>query len=274
MTSTVHDLASMFAVDSDQCAKFRHDGFLFLRSVATPEEIEYFHPRIIRLADEYARTRAVRSGREEIQPLFEYVPNVWRKDDELKEFILSPRFARIAAELMGVARVRLYHDEAILKDPRGFPAPWHKDHLDWPLSTHNTVKMWLAIADVTLEMAPIRFAVGSHHGGRFPEVFPSYESDELFDRIIHDHNIPVVAHAMEAGDAIFFSGEILHSTRANSSNRRREALAIIYFADGARVMAPNNEYRRADMEEFLPGLTPGDLAASALNPCVYPVEHA
>jgi ectoine hydroxylase-related dioxygenase (phytanoyl-CoA dioxygenase family) len=74
---------------------------------------------------------------------------------------------------------------------------------------------------------------------------------------------------MKAGDASFHSGEILHSTHANNGSARREALAVIYFADGTRVMTPNHEHRQIDMAEFLPGLPPGDLAASPLNPLLY-----
>jgi ectoine hydroxylase-related dioxygenase (phytanoyl-CoA dioxygenase family) len=101
---------------------------------------------------------------------------------------------------------------------------------------------------------------------------PSYEADQLFDRIIRNHKIPVVSYVMNAGDACVYSGETLHSTYGNESRSRREALAVSYFADGTRVMYPNHEHRRVDMEEFLPGLKPDDPAASFLNPLLYTSE--
>jgi ectoine hydroxylase-related dioxygenase (phytanoyl-CoA dioxygenase family) len=273
MVSTAYDLAKAYPIDADQCAHYRRAGHILLRNVATAEEIEYHHALIVRLVDSYARTHEVQleSGLRAL--LHEYLANVWRRDEELKEFVLCPRFARVAAELMGVSGVRLYHDEAIVKEPGGHPAPWHKDHFGWPLATHQTIKMWLALADISCEMSAISFATGSQHAGLFPEVRPSYESNELFKRIIHDHRIPVVSYSMNAGDAIFFSGEILHSTQANTSSKPRQTLAIIYFADGTRVMKPNHEHRQADLEEFLPGLAPGDLAAGDLNPLLYPLKE-
>jgi hypothetical protein len=273
MVSIAYDLAKVYPIDVDQSAQYRRDGHILLRNVATAEEVEYLHPIIVRLVDSHARTHEVPIGPGQRAPLYEYVPNVWRRDEELREFVLCPRFARIAAELMGVSGVRLYHDEAIVKEPGGLPAPWHKDHFGWPLATHQTIKMWLALTDISYEMAAISFATGSHHAGLFPEVFPSYESNELFKRIIHDHRIPVVCYPMKAGDALFFSGEILHSTHANASSKSRQSLAIIYFADGTRVMKPNHEHRQADLEEFLPGLTPGEPAASDVNPLLYPPEE-
>jgi len=49
----------------------------------------------------------------------------------------------------------------------------------------------------------------------------------------------------------------------------REIMTIIYFADGARVSEPTNPHSPKDLERWLPGLKPGDLAASPLNPVVY-----
>ena len=269
MESMTYDLARPYPVDADQCAKYRRDGHILLRGVVAPEEIEYYRPLITCLVDKHARTRDVRVAPNETKALLEYVANVWQMSEEIKEFVCAKRFARIAAGLMGVRGVRLYHDEALVKEPGRHPTPWHKDHYSWPLATHHTIKMWLALGDIRVEMAAIRYATGTHRAGQFPEVPPSYQSDELFSRIIHDHKIPVVSYSMKAGDASFHSGEILHSTFANTSSKRREALAVTYFADGTRVMTPNHEHRQVDMVEFLPGLTPGDLAASALNPLLY-----
>ena len=46
-------------------------------------------------------------------------------------------------------------------------------------------------------------------------------------------------------------------------------MTVIYFADGTRVLAPANPFQEADARAFLPGVKPGDLAASELNPLLY-----
>jgi hypothetical protein len=274
MEAITFDLARPYPVNADQCAQYRRDGHILLRGVAEPEEIEYYSPLVTDLVGQHAKTLVVRVATDETPSLLEYVANVWQKSEEIKEFVYARRFARIAATLMGVRGVRLYHDEALVKEAGGCATPWHKDHYSWPLATHHTIKMWLALADVQIEMAAIRYATHSHRAGQFPEVSPSYESEQLFGRIIRQHNMPVVSCAMKAGDASFHSGEILHSTTANTTSECRKSLAVIYFADGTRVMTPNHEHRQVDLAEFLPGLTPGDLAASHLNPLLYSSDEA
>ncbi len=47
-------------------------------------------------------------------------------------------------------------------------------------------------------------------------------------------------------------------------------MTIIYIADGARIIDPaGNINREDDIESWMPGLKPGDLAASHLNPLLY-----
>ncbi len=75
--------------------------------------------------------------------------------------------------------------------------------------------------------------------------------------------------ALRAGDATFHRGTTVHAAGANRSGTRREIMTIIYFADGARVVEPDTEHRRADRDAFLPGLGAGDLAAGPLNPLLY-----
>jgi hypothetical protein len=49
----------------------------------------------------------------------------------------------------------------------------------------------------------------------------------------------------------------------------RQVMTIIYFADGTRVIEPQNEKHSGDLAKWLPGCKPGDMAASPLNPVVW-----
>ena len=46
----------------------------------------------------------------------------------------------------------------------------------------------------------------------------------------------------------------------------REVMTIIYFADGARVTKPNSTHQQADLDAWLGGKQPGEIADSQLNP--------
>jgi ectoine hydroxylase-related dioxygenase (phytanoyl-CoA dioxygenase family) len=270
METMTFDLSNVYAISADQRTKYRHDGFVILRGAATPEEIAFYRPLIIDLVEQCAKTEHLQERSGIFQTLYAQVSNVWRQNDDVRALVHATRFSRLAAELMGVRSVRLYHDEALIKDPGANQSPWHKDHYNWPLATHHTIKLWLALSDIPLETGAIRFAAGTHRAGQFPELTPSYEADQLFNRIIRQHRVPVESFAMKAGDMACYAGELLHAALANASDARREALAIIYYEDGTRVMEPNHQNRRLDMEQFLPGLKPGDLAASSLNPLLFP----
>jgi hypothetical protein len=269
METTTFDLSGQYPITPEQAAQYRKEGHIFLRGVASPEEAAHYRPLITGLVEEVARRRDMRVRLEDLSTLYTEVSNVWRRSKAIRTFIFARRFARIAAELMGVNAVRLYHDQALLKDPGGSPTPWHKDHFCWPLATRQTIKMWLALSDVSPEMGGMVFATGSNHGALFPEVPFSNNLQEIFTRVIRDHRIPTPVYDMKAGDATFHSGDTLHSALGNRSTHRREVIAVIYYADGTHVMVPNHEHRRVDLREFLPGLNPGDLAASDLNPLLY-----
>jgi len=46
-------------------------------------------------------------------------------------------------------------------------------------------------------------------------------------------------------------------------------MTVIYFADGLRAVEPDHPFRAFDLKIWLPGVQPGDLAASDINPVLY-----
>ena len=88
--------------------------------------------------------------------------NIWTKDELVKEFVFSRRLARIAAELMGTAGVRMYHDQALYKEAGGGFTPWHADQYYWPLASTHSVTAWIPLQATPMEMGPLAFAPKSH----------------------------------------------------------------------------------------------------------------
>ena len=54
---------------------------------------------------------------------FLQIMNLWTKSDLVKEIVFSHKLASIATDLLEVDGVRLYHDQALYKEPRGRPYP-------------------------------------------------------------------------------------------------------------------------------------------------------
>jgi ectoine hydroxylase-related dioxygenase (phytanoyl-CoA dioxygenase family) len=108
---------------------------------------------------------------------------LWNRDEGVARFTLAKRFARIAAELMGVEGVRLYHDVSINKEAGGGYTPWHQDAYYWPMDTPHTITMWMPLVDITHEMGGLNFASGSQHDGYLGEGI-SDDSQAFYDDVI------------------------------------------------------------------------------------------
>jgi ectoine hydroxylase-related dioxygenase (phytanoyl-CoA dioxygenase family) len=119
-------------------------------------------------------------------------------------------------------------------------------------------------------MGTMWFASGSHLDGYLGDMPISDDSEQKFEECIQSSGYKI-AHgvAMNAGDATFHYGWTLHGAPPNATERTREVMTVILYADGARVTVPGNFNRQRDLERWLPGLKPGDLAATELNPLVF-----
>ncbi len=261
-----------YALTAEQIERYRKDGHVVLRGVASDEEIAVYRPMLVRGVEKYKiEVRPLEERDTTYSKAFLQIMNLWTKDEGIAEFVQARRFAKIAAELMGVSGVRLYHDQALFKEPGGGHTPWHQDQFYWPLDTNNTITMWMPLVDVSPEMGPMGFASGSQRAGYIGKLAISDESHEIFKQYVLDKGYTVASNgAMKAGDVSFHSGWTLHSAPPNQTSRMREIMTIIYFADGVRVGEVDHPNRENDLKTWLPGLKPGDVAASPLNPLLYP----
>ncbi len=267
--SSLPDLDAADTVTPEQAQAYRRDGHVLLRGVASPAEVAAYRPEIVRAADQYNTETRAMADRDTYAKAFLQIMNLWAQDEAVRRFTLAKRFGKIASDLMGVDGVRLYHDQALFKEPGGGPTPWHQDQYYWPLDTNDTITMWMPLVDVPTSMGALTFASGSQREGFLGHLKISDESEEHFDDLVRGRGFPLVVDAMAAGDATFHSGWILHNAPGNPTDRVREVMTIIYIADGAHVTVPDNPNRERDMSRWMPGLKPGDLAASELNPLVY-----
>ena len=262
-------LESVYRLSGEQVKQFQTDGHIMLRGLATSDEVAAYRPYIRSILEEVTERKAKQGRPGGYASFFAQVTNIWRLHDATLRFVIARRFARVAAELMGAPGVRLYHDQALFKPAGGKATPWHQDQVYWPLDTPRTITMWMPLVDLTREMGTMVFAAGSHREGPLTQLAISDASDAFFDRLVRDRGFPLQSYDLKAGDATFHGGWTAHATHPNSSNSVREVMTIIYYADGARIVEPDNDYRRVDLEAFHPGQRPGEPAASALNPLLY-----
>ena len=199
--------------------------------------------------------------------------NLWEVDEAVARLTLSPRFGKIAADLMGADRIRLYHDQALFKESGGGPTPWHQDQFYWPLECRTTT-MWMPLVEATTIMGTMKFASGSQSLGYVSAIGISDESESFFDRYIAEKGLPIHASGtLQAGDVTFHNGWVLHAAGGNGTETMREAMTIIFFEDGAKIIEPDHQNRKNDLARWFPGQAPGELAGSKLNPVVFSRSH-
>lgn len=272
-----------YALSSEQIEGFERDGHVLLRGVVAPAEMAAYRPLLVEAVDHHdlerqAMERSV-SGHSQG---WKFVENLWRLNPVARQFVLARRFGKIAADLLGVEAVRLFRDQSYFKASGGGNTPWHQDGYFMPLDTADSVTMWIALSDVSADMATMTFVSGSHRRGYLGTSMPLDASMDEFERSLVGSGMHLANYgAMAAGDASFHTGWTLHGTRQNTSPRMREALVVVFFADGARIAMPPvpadalpqerfaATIRQHNLDTCLPGLRPGDLAQTHMNPIVY-----
>jgi ectoine hydroxylase-related dioxygenase (phytanoyl-CoA dioxygenase family) len=267
------DLNDLRETDPHAVEAFVRDGHALVGSLASAEEVAAYRPALVAAAESRRFERRPLAERDTYGKAFLQMMNLWTIDDAARRFVCAHRFAKVAADLLGVEGVRLYHDQALFKEPDGGPTPWHQDQVYWPLGTTSTITMWMPLVDLSEEVGSMVFASGSHLRGDAGAGEISDRSNEAISQLIEQEGIALSTHgALRAGDATFHAGWTLHSAGSNPTGQTREVITIIYYADGARVTEPTAR-QRFDLQLWLGGLEPGDLAAGERHPLLYSRAH-
>ena len=245
---------------------YERDGFVKIKNVFDERVLAHYGDHISAEVVRRNRNLAPMDERDTYHKAFLQITNLWCTNEIAYEFVLGKRLASIAAQLLGVERVRLYHDQALYKEPGGGITPWHADQFYWPLSSDKTITAWVPLQATPLEMGPLAFAAGSHRMGFGRDLEISDESERSLRRALENGRYREVNEAFEAGEVSFHSGWTFHHTGANTSGQARAVMTVIYMEDGIRLIEPERKQHYLDWEAFMPGVEPGEVVDSPLNP--------
>ncbi len=262
------DLESHYPLTPDQVRFFRQQGYIKLKNVLSAETFAHYGREISAKVLELNTMQLPMEQRTTYEKAFLQIMNLWTHSQVVQEFVYSKRLARMAAELMGCRGVRLYHDQALYKEPGGGVTPWHADQYYWPLDSDNTVTVWIPLQATPMELGPLAFSAGSHRFefGRDLEI--SDESEQTLGQTLKDRS-KLIDEPFDLGEVSFHYGWTFHRAGANATNRPREVITIIYFDQDARVIQPKNKNQIADLKTWLPGARIGEVADTPLNPVLY-----
>jgi ectoine hydroxylase-related dioxygenase (phytanoyl-CoA dioxygenase family) len=259
------NLNDEYPLNKEQINQYQRDGHIFLPQVMDVKEVNDFHPYVKDLVFNYKLENVPEEDRKYygVEKAFPTVMNMWEVNNKIKKLTFAKRFAKIAADLMGVEGVRLYHDSSIFLPPGGGAIPWHTDSAYMlPIHPDKTITMWLALNHIPEEIGSMGFVSRSHELATEDVVLAARKG------------YPLVSYgAMEPGDATFHSGLTLHYAAGNPTENYREVLTIIYIADNLTIIEPeenkSKEARNYHLRRLFPGRKPGDSAESELTPLIY-----
>ncbi|MEM6731801.1 MAG: phytanoyl-CoA dioxygenase family protein [Myxococcota bacterium] len=258
------ELEAPFPLTDDHRRFFRENGYIKLSEVLSAGAVLRLRRELVSALQETFGVD-VDGG---VQDRFLSMEMAWLSNDTLRAFVLSPRIAGICGRLLGVDGVRLYHDNILSKEPGCGRTPWHYDATHFPLDTDDVVTAWIPAQPIPREMGPLAFArpIDTYRlieGHTFDTKNTSY--DRLIIETLREHNIAVEDGPFALGEVSFHHNLSLHTAESNRTDRSRMVLANTFFRDDARVVE-RPTLISGDWKKFLPGVKPGELAATELNP--------
>ena len=266
-TGLRHELDAVYPLTREQVEFYAKNGYVKLRNVLSAAVLEDYGRAISERVAQLSADALPMEQRTTYGKAFLQIMNLWRQSEKAEEFVMGQRLARIAAELMGVTGVRLYHDQALYKEAGGGLTPWHADQYYWPTATDKIVTAWVPLQATPLEMGPLAFCKQSHRFqiGRDLEI--SDESEMMLKEALSKFETEETP--FELGEVSFHAGWTFHRAGANCSERPRAVMTMIYMDEQMRLATPKNKNQIADAETWCPGVKVGDVIDSALNPVVW-----
>lgn len=249
-------------------ASFERDGFVRVKNLVSADEIAKFGKAV----DEAVAARKINDARAlsektAYEQSFIQCQNLWEDWPAVRALTFHPAITEMAAHLIGANRLRLWHDQALYKEPGGRETDAHQDHPYWPINEDRTLTAWIPLMDISEEVGCMGYVPGSHLGRRtFVNIFTEPGSGEkLLEQLAPARPCFVPCRV---GDVLFHNGSTAHLAKANRSPMMRRVHTAIYFADGCTRSATPKHHPSVDRAN----IAVGGVIASGVTPIAWPLE--
>jgi len=265
----MNDLDTPYALQPAQVAQFRRDGYIKLKSVLSPQTLAEYGRDITRLTVELNTQQRPLEERSTYDRAFLQVMNLWEQSPRVGRFVMGRRLGRLAAELLEVQGVRLYHDQALYKEPGGGITPAHADQYYWPLASDRTITAWIPLQPVPTEMGPLGFYARSQSVSFGRDLGISDESEAQISANMAQHGFEFDSGAFDLGEVSFHLGWTFHKAGPNTSDRPRSVMTIIYMDADMRLAPALSPIQANDRDQWCPGALEGEVIDTRKNPVVW-----
>ncbi|MFO7523860.1 MAG: phytanoyl-CoA dioxygenase family protein [Ignavibacteriaceae bacterium] len=259
--SIVQYYNSQYPVTEEHINYFTENGFVKVENVVDEEFIEKIR-KVIQSAVLIRKGKDARELKEKSQYEQSFLQCGYLCWDypAVKDFVFAKRFAGIARDLLKADHIRLWHDQALFKEPGGRITDAHQDCSYWPVNEPQfTITMWLALNDVPIEKGSMYFYPHTNKVElkEYVDIFKNPHQPEVLKKMDR------VFVPLKAGDATFHSGLTFHGAGDNKTNEMREAMTVIYLKDGTTF---NSSDERNKTHTSCIGLNHNDIINTKYTP--------
>lgn len=257
-------------VTPEQIAFYRENGFVVFDDFLTPEELEiwrkYVDEAVAQREDFLMATRDARADKVFYEQVFIQRINLWNDHAGMKELMFDARLGKMMADLAGVDGIRIWHDQALIKPAWGNPTGWHLDNPFWSFTSRDSLSIWVALDDATLENGCLYFLPGTHKLGGWDVTKIGENVGDLFKIYPEWATMKAIPAPMKAGSCSVHNGFTAHGANTNMTPGPRRAMTCAYMPDGSTFSGRKNILP----QEYFEKLKLGDLLDDDnQNPLIY-----
>ncbi len=250
--------------------RFNEEGFVVIRDLLEPSEVEFYR-EVVKEAILERKQYDERDlkDKSEYEQSFTQCQNLWEDHMDIRRLTFDQRIAKIASELLDTKAVRLWHDQALIKEPGGRETDPHHDQPYWPIAEADTVTAWIPLCDIDETNGQLGFYPGSHklEDQKFINIFSGKIDENEFLKISNLQSNKVKYQKLKAGDVSFHHGLTFHRAKPNESEQERIVHTAIFFADGS---TRGNETFHFSVDR--PDIKVGEKIESDVTPIAYPIS--
>jgi phytanoyl-CoA hydroxylase len=239
-----------YAVSVDEYVRFRTDGFLIVRDLVSPAEVQELLDHV-----EHQFAHLLR------------IHMLHRRLEIHERFMLHPRVLDVVQGLIGPDVLAL-QTMLFVKGPGSSGQGYHQDSFHIITRPDTLIGAWIALDRADEENGCLRVTVGSQNEPVYPDV--DEDAGHGGDHLLAD--IPAIAGAddpderrnglttvaakyegrevaavVEPGDVVFFGGHVLHRSHANHSATRSRRSFVSHYCS-ARSYVPWDDEPLAEGE--------------------------